>query len=384
MNFSKIFSLLALICLGNYSLAQHESHTADSMHIQITTAGPNALTDSLHTTQNAGTATTGHATAPTHAEAKFDIAKMISHHISDSHDWHFATVGHKHITLPLPVILYSPTKGLSTFSSAKFVDEHHNPAAFNGYSLNQFGKVAAADGSKVYDFSITKNVAQLLLSALLMIVVFFSVRKGYIKNKGKAPTGIQSVFEPIITYIRDEIAIPTIGQKHYKRFLPYLLTLFFFIWFNNILGLLPGSANVTGNIAVTCGLAVIAFFVVNLNGKAAYWKHIVMPPGVPWPLYFLLVPVEIIGVLVKPVTLMVRLFANITAGHIILLSLIGLIFSFQNFFIGGTVSVFLVAMNILELLVALLQAFIFTLLTAIYIGSAVEEHHHEEGHEVAH
>ncbi len=381
MNFSKIFTLSIALFFAQITVAQHEEHSAvaDSAHATIT-AAPAQHEAQAHTAEAAD----AHAAGGHGANGKFEIAPMIMGHISDSHDWHFATVGHNHISLNLPVILYSPTKGLSMFSSSKFNDEHHNKIAYDGYKLNKDGKVEAEDGSKVYDFSITKNVAQLLLSALLMILVFFGVRKGYEKNKGKAPSGLQSAFEPIITYVRDEIARPAIGEKHYKRFLPYLLTLFFFIWFNNMIGLLPGSANVTGNIAVTLVLALITFFIVNLNGKSAYWKHLVAPPGVPAALLPIIVPVEIIGVFVKPVTLMVRLFANITAGHIILLSLIGLIFTFKNYFIGGTVSVFLVAMNVLELLVALLQAFIFTLLTAMYIGSAVEEHHHEEGHETAH
>jgi F-type H+-transporting ATPase subunit a len=311
---------------------------------------------------------------------KFDLAGMIMHHIADSHEWHFATVGEgahaKHISMPLPVITYQPKGGLKMAMSSSFQDANHNEVAVNGLKL-EHDKVVAEDGSKVYDFSITKNVAQLILSAILLLLVFVGVKKGYDKNKGKAPSGIQSIFEPIITYIKDEIAIPAIGHKDYKKFLPFLLTLFFFIWFNNMLGLLPGSANVTGNIAVTMVLALITFIVTNANGKSNYWKHLVAPPGVPAAILPVIIPVEILGLFVKPITLMIRLFANITAGHIILLSLTGLIFIFKNYAVGVGVSVFLVAMNLLELLVALLQAFIFTLLTAMYIGSAVEDHHHD-------
>ncbi len=347
MHFSKIFTFIALLFLAQFSFAQHENVAAE------------------------------HESASAPKEEKFNIGEMITHHTSDAHEWHFATIGHNHISIPLPVILYSPTKGLDVFSSSKFKNEHHELVSYNGYVVDEHEKIHSIDGSTVYDVSITKNVASLILSAILLLVVFFAVAKGYVKNKGKAPTGIQSLFEPIITYVRDDIAKPSIGDKHYERFLPYLLTLFFFIWFNNMMGLLPGSANVTGNIAVTMVLAVITFFVTNLNGNKGYWKHLISPPGVPGFVLPLIVPVEIIGIFVKPLTLMIRLFANITAGHIILLSLLGLIFTFKNYFIGGTVTVFVVAMNLLEILVALLQAFIFSLLTAMYIGSAVEEAHHD-------
>ena len=348
MHFSKILSFVFLFLLCQFSWAQHEtSHEAT---------------------------TTEHSEAK---EEKFNIGDMITHHISDAHEWHFASTEHTHFSIPLPVILYSPTKGFDVFISSKFKNEHHQLVAYNGYVLDEHEKIHSIDGSKVYDLSITKNVASLILSAIILLVVFLAVAKGYDKNKGKAPTGIQSLFEPIITYVRDDIAKPSIGEKDYQRFLPYLLTLFFFIWFNNMMGLLPGSANVTGNIAVTMVLALITFFITNINGKAGYWKHLVAPPGVPGFVLPLIVPVEIIGIFVKPLTLMIRLFANITAGHIILLSLIGLIFSFKNYFIGGTVTVFVVAMNLLEILVALLQAFIFTLLSAMYIGSAVEDAHHD-------
>lgn len=355
MYFSKILSIVVMLFVGQVAFAQHdhENHSA---------------------TAPANTHQENHGAAK---EEKFNLAEMIMHHISDSHDWHFATVGHNHFSIPLPVILYSPTKGFTFGTSNSFKDEHHNKVAFNGYELDAHDHVVAQDGSKVYDFSITKNVAQLILSAILLIWVFGAVAKGYKTNAGKAPSGIQSIFEPIIVYVRDEIAKPAIGEHDYKKFMPYLLTLFFFIWFNNMLGLLPGSANITGNIAVTMVLAVIAFFVTNINGKKNYWMHLIAPPGVPAALLPIIVPVEILGLFVKPLTLMIRLFANITAGHIILLSLMGLIFVFKNYFVGGAVSIFLVAMNFLEILVALLQAFIFTLLTAMYIGSAVEDHHHD-------
>ncbi|WP_234735482.1 F0F1 ATP synthase subunit A [Tellurirhabdus bombi] len=316
-------------------------------------------------------------------QKKFNVGDMIMHHIKDDHGWEFA----HGVTLPLPVILYSEDRGLEVFSSAKLA----HGAVYNDYKL-EHGKIhrLTAGGQEdhsvhVYNFSITKNVASLLLSAVILIVVFFSVRNGYEQNKGKAPSGIQSFLEPIILFVRDEIAKPNLGPK-YERYLPYLLTLFFFILVNNLLGLLPGAANLTGNITVTMVLAVITALITNFSGNKHYWGHIVKPTGVPFLLLPVIVPVEIVGIIVKPISLMIRLFANITAGHIIILSLLGLIFIAQN--LGGTgtgwgvsliVAPFTVFMNLIELLVAFLQSFIFTLLSAMYIGSAVEEHHHGGG-----
>ena len=232
-------------------------------------------------------------------------------------------------------------------------------------------------GRHIQDFSITKNVASMFLSVILLFLVFASVRKGYSKNEGKAPSGIQSFFEPIIIFIRDEVAKPNIGDR-YEKYLPYLLTIFFFIWFNNLLGLLPAAANVTGNIAVTGVLAIFTFIITQFSGNKNYWKHIFNTPGVPWwlkiPLPIMPV-VELIGVLTKPFSLTVRLFANIIAGHIIILSLFSLIFIFQSIWVGPLSVAFAVFMYFLELFVALLQAFIFTILSAMYFGTAVEDHH---------
>lgn len=242
------------------------------------------------------------------------------------------------------------------------------------------------------DFSITKNVFTMLLAMLVFAIVFVSVRKGYDKNRGRAPSGLQSFFEPIILFVRDDIAKEMIGPK-WARYFPFLATLFFFILLNNLFGLIPLApfgANATGNIALTFSLAVVTFFVVNLSGNKDYWGHVFNMPGVPWWLKPVMALIEVIGLFVKPFTLMIRLFANISAGHIIILSLIGLIFIFGNngesvagSAAGAAIAVpFVLVMNILELFVAFLQAFIFTLLTALYIGAAVEEHHHgEHGHQ---
>ena len=332
---------------------------------------------------------TGHEEEVPGKKSKFNVGEMIMHHIKDEHGWELA----HGVTIPLPVILYSADRGVELFSSSRLADNQ----VHNGYK-QEHGKIYRVDvagkeveGANVYDFSITKNVASLLLSAIILLTLFPAVSRGYAQNKGKAPKGVQSLLEPIILFVRDEIARPSIGPK-YVRFLPYLLTLFFFILVNNLLGLLPGAANLTGNIAVTLVLAVITFLIVSFSGNKHYWLHIVRPTGVPWPLLIIMIPVEIVGVFMKPISLMVRLFANITAGHIIILSLLGLIFLANN--MGGmmtslaispVVLVFTLFLSLIELLVAFLQAFIFTLLTAMYIGSAVEDNHEADhgigGHE---
>ncbi|CAM3758293.1 F0F1 ATP synthase subunit A [Aquirufa aurantiipilula] len=308
-------------------------------------------------------------------EEKFDAGKMILHHIADEHEWHFFTIGHFHATVPLPCIVYTESAGLQIFSSSNFKNEHHEEVPYQGLKL-EHGKIHAENGETVYDISITKNVASLLLSAVLLLSIFIGIGKTYKENPHRAPKGIQSLFEPIIIFVRDEIAKNNIGEKHYRRFMPYLLTVFFFIWFNNMLGLIPGGANVTGNIAVTAVMAIIAFFVTNLNGKATYWTHVFAMPGVPKWMLFIMTPVEIVGVFMKPFSLMVRLFANMTAGHIILLSLVSLIFIFENAALGIAVVPFSLFMNVIELIVAFIQAFIFTMLVSTYIGAAIEEHHH--------
>ena len=304
---------------------------------------------------------------------------FILHHVQDEHQWHFATIDHTEVTLPLPVILYSPDRGVEVFSSSNFFDDAHEPVPYQGYEIDEHKHlVATEEGRTVYDFSITKNVAALFLSMALLLVIFMTIARRYQNNPKTPPKGIQSFFEPIIVFIRDEIAIPNIGKHKYLRFMPYLLTLFFFIWFNNLLGLIPGAANLTGNIAVTLVLAILTFIITNVNGNKEYWKHLA-PPGVPWPILIIMIPVEILGLFTKPFSLMIRLFVSITAGHIVILSLIALPFLFDSYAIGVGSALFVVFINLIELLVATIQAYIFTLFSAMYIGAAVAEHHHEEG-----
>lgn len=328
----------------------------------------------------------GHGAAEEKKE--FDASAVIFGHIGDAHDWHlFDWDGHA-VSFPLPVIVYHPEKGLSVFSSSRF---EHGHASYEGYSLNHDNKIESADGAAIKDLSITKNVASMIISIILMLVIMINVAKKYKKNGTmKAPTGFQNALEPVIMFVRDEVAKPNLGNK-YMRYMPLLLTLFFFIWINNLLGLLPGGANFTGNIAVTAALSLISFIVILFSGNKHFWGHLFNPPGVPLGIKFLLVPIEIISLFIKPVALMIRLFANILAGHIIILSVVSMIFIFGalNEVAGwGFVPVsmaFTIFMFCLELLVGAIQAFIFTNLTAVFIGQAIEEaHHHDHEHEEYH
>ncbi len=321
-------------------------------------------------------------------EGKFNAGHLIMEHISDAHEWHLW--GNTHI--PLPVILKTD-KGLEVFSSSRLSHE----AVYNGYKLEK-NKIKAVDASgtvdeeasaRIIDLSITKNVASMLLSITIMLVVFISVANAYVRNKGKAPSGIQSLIEPIIMFIRDDIARSSIGEKKYERYMPYLLTIFFFIWINNLLGLIPifpGGANLTGNIAVPLTLACFTFVITVLSGNAHYWKHIFAMPGVPKWVLIILTPIEVLGIFIKPFVLMVRLFANITAGHIVLLVFFCLIFIFgENSATTGYITaipalLFTVFINCLELLVGLLQAYVFTFLSAIYFGMATADDPHAEAH----
>lgn len=302
---------------------------------------------------------------------EINMSDVIIHHVMDDHQWHFTD----HLILPLPIIVYSAEKGLDIFSSSNFFSEHHEEVEYNGYKLEHNHILLADSGKAVLDLSITKNVAMLLINAGLLLFVFLSVAKAYKTNKGKAPKGIQSFLEPIVLFVRDEIVKPNIGH-HHEKYLPYLLTLFFFILFGNLLGLLPGAGNLTGNIAITMILAVLTFLITNLSGNKNYWSHIFWTPGVPLPLRPIILLVEVIGIFTKPFSLMIRLFAAITAGHIVLLSLLGLTFMFHSYLVGVVSSVFVVVISLIELLVAGIQAYVFTMFTALYIGMATEEHAH--------
>ena len=330
-------------------------------------------------------------------ERKNAIDNFISHHLKDSHDFHLfsnAKTG-AHYGFPLPVI-FMGSNGLVTFMSSEF---HHDDAGkvlvekdgakftkYHGkiYELNagetvlKYNEAAhkADNATKIaVDLSITKNVFTMFLVGIIMFLIFGKLAKGY-KN-GPIPTGFGRVLEPLVLFIRDEIARPNIGEKKYKKFMGYLLTVFFFIWILNLLGMTPLGVNVTGNIAVTMCLALFTFVITQINGNKDYWGHIFWMPGVPIPMKIVLAPIEVLGLFTKPFALMLRLFANITAGHFVVMSLIALIFTMKSLVGGMSVSILLTLfISVIELLVAFLQAYIFTMLSSLFIGMAVEEHDH--------
>lgn len=330
-------------------------------------------------------------------DKKTEIKEYIQHHLLDSYDFglfsYETKAGEdKHIGFPLPVILWD--NGLKVFSSSKF---HHGESVAevdgNFYRVHhaKIYKVDGIDGEiiedahhhatneKPLDFSITKNVSLIIMVFAILFLMFSRMAKAY-KNNNGMPKGLGRFLEPIVLYVRDEIAIPNIGEKHYKRYMSYLLTVFFFVWIINLFGLTPIGMNLTNNIAVTACLALITYIITTFSGNKNYWKHIFWMPGVPVPMKIILAPIELLGTIIKPFSLMIRLYANITAGHIVLMSIIGMMFVFHNW-IGSSLSFVLAfVLAILELLVAALQAYIFTVLSALYFGMAVEEHHHDEAH----
>ncbi len=329
------------------------------------------------------------------AHEKFNASKLILEHIADSYEWHITKIGDHNLSIPLPVILYSKSSGFHFFISNKF---QNGTVSYSGFRIGNEeskykGKIVEilADGSEVrpFDFSITKNVASLFISIILLLLIFLSVAKRYKEGYDRAPKGFQGMLEPIVLFIRDDVVKASIGEEKYRKYLPFLLTIFFFILINNLMGLipiLPGGANLTGNIAVTMVLALFTFVTVMFSGSKDYYTHLVNAPGIPWWLKFpvpLMPLVEIMGVFTKPFVLMLRLFANITAGHIIALGFYSLIFIFgeKSVYAGYGFSVvtilFTIFMGLLELLVAFIQAYVFTLLSALYIGMALEQH---EGH----
>ncbi|WP_207511869.1 F0F1 ATP synthase subunit A [Longitalea luteola] len=344
-------------------------------------------------------------------------AKLIIEHVSDGHEYHFMNIGHHPVSIPLPVILYSPEKGLSAFMSSAF---HHGKKPHEGYvliteeylkehkevaemkdaqgkPLFKNDKIYALDANgvpslttKVYDFSLTRNATQMLISVILLVLLMTSIAKKYKKGIGQtsAPKGFQNAIEPIITFVRDDVGKANLGHK-YERYMPLLLTVFFFILINNLIGLIPGSANVTGNISFTAMLGLISFVVILFSTNKHFWAHIFNPP-VPGGVKPILIPVEILGIFTKPFALIIRLFANMISGHVIILAFICLIFIFgaMNTALGWGTSPFFILLAVfiyvIEILVAFLQAYIFANLTAVFIGQAFEgghEHHDAHGHD---
>ncbi len=335
-------------------------------------------------------------------EGEVDAGKMINDHLIDSHEWHLWTYKGHHVAIPLPVFLIHNGE-FHAFWSSKLAHGHHHKGFYIEVQGDNKGKILRTIQDDMLndeilreegttdlptDLSITKNVLAIMISSIFLILIFTSVARAYKRRKDQAPKGLQSFMEPIIVFVRDDIAKSSIGEKKYEKYMPFLLTVFFFIFLNNLMGIVPffpGGANVTGNIAVTGVMALFTFLITSFSGNRGYWTHIINTPGVPWWLKFplpLMPVVEIVGIFTKPFVLMIRLFANITAGHTIILGFISLIFIFGNIneFLGLGIGIgfsipFAVFMSLLELLVAFIQAYVFTLLSALYFGMAVEEYH---------
>jgi F-type H+-transporting ATPase subunit a len=353
-----LFLVFAFALMGKFSFANENEIVADSIPAS-------------------SEATSEHGVE----KEKFNAGKLIMGHIGDSHDWHIYGSEEHPVSIPLPIIVRHPEKGFSVFSSSRF---EHGHASYEGYKLDE-GKIVSEDGASIIDLSITKNVMAIFIAAGLLLFIFIGVAKTYTRNPDKAPSGFQNAIEPMILFVRDDIAKAAIGEKNYAKFMPYLLTIFFFIWTSNLLGLIPvfpGGANVTGNIAVPMVLAVCTLLITLRYGNKHYWQHILAMPGVPKFVLVILTPLEILGIFLKPFVLMVRLFANIMAGHIVVLVFFCLIFvagaASTGAGMGAAVPAvaFTIFINALELLVGFLQAFVFTFLSAIYFGMATTEPEH--------
>ena len=329
---------------------------------------------------------------------EFDVNEMIMHHIKDSHEFHIMDINGHAVSFPLPIILWTDN-GLVCFLSSAFEHDDSGSVIVNRkgqdfvkyhekifYANNNGSEKLIsydANGSiinnKPIDFSITKMVFSMFISMIFLVLIFVNTAKTYSNSRMGEPTGLGKFTEPLIMFIKDEVALPMIGAKNYHKYMPFLLTLFFFIWINNVMGLIPFfpfSANLSGNIAFTFVLAAITFTITTLVANKDYWKHIFWMPGIPVPMKLFLAPIEFLGIFIKPISLMIRLFANISAGHIIILSLISLIFIFKSLWLAPASLFFSVFISLIEVLVVAIQAYIFTMLSALYIGSAIEEHEH--------
>lgn len=317
---------------------------------------------------------------------KDEIKAEIKHHLKDSHSFHLWGKHEEgtYVGFPLPVILWN--EGLHFFMSSKFDHEGHQPVASKGnyyhlyhskiYRTNEAGELNYDGDHHVIneqplDFSITKTVFSTIVISIFIFWIFTSVAKNY--RHSPVPRGLTKFMEPLILFVRDDIARPNIGEKHYRKYMGYLLTVFFFVWIANLFGQTSLGINITGNIAVTFGLALITFIITQFSGNKHYWQHIFWMPGVPYPMRLILAPIELLGLIIKPFSLLIRLYANISAGHVVIYSLIGLLFIFSSWFARGAFFGLSLFLAVIELLVAFLQAYIFTMLSALYFGAAVEE-----------
>ncbi len=323
-----------------------------------------------------------HEVVAGHDEHEESAKGYILHHLQDSYD--FTVWPKMGWVFPLPIILWD--NGLHIFSSFKFdhgeaIAEskgnyykiHHNKIYRTDAAGNlTFDKEGHPTNPKPLDFSITKNVFFVMLMSLLLLIIFGGLATSYKNNPVPRKGG--KFLEPLILFVRDEIARPNIGEKHYRKYMGYLLTVFFFIWFLNLSGLTPIGINVTGNIAVTLALALMTFIITQFTANKNYWKHIFWMPGVPVFMKIALMPIELLGLIIKPFSLMIRLYANISAGHIVIMSLLALLYVFTHWMARGAFLGLTLFLSVIELLVAFLQAYIFTMLTALYFGAAVAEH----------
>ncbi len=368
------------------------------------------------------------------------ISDIIIHHIQDTHDWHFFDIGEVEVALHLPWLLYNTEEGIQFFGSTYALEKEpnylvHHDRVYHVNSKDPVAEFKIEKGSHdaesmmeevhrfekngdfvvthetfierhgeekievveykafdkkegaILDLSLTKTGIQIFLVCVLMFFIFTSVAKGYQKNEGKAPKGIQSFFEPIILFVREDVAKPFLHGKH-DRFMPYLLTLFFFIWISNMVGLMPINSNIAGNTSITLMLATLSFVLILANSTMDFWGHIFWFPGVPLALKPLMLIVEFMGLLTKPAALAIRLFANISAGHFMVLALISLIFILGDmghsqagaWGVTPLTILFGIFIFAVELIVAVVQAFVFAMLTAVFIGQAMETHGHGDHH----
>ena len=363
--------LIGFLFSFSLSFAQHEVPAKPELHGQTLVADKPVVAE-----------TEGEKTRRENKE-------FIQHHLLDAHSFDImVTKEGKHIGFPLPVFFYDKANGFHAMMSSAF---HHgeNVVESKGahyklyhekiYKTDAAGTITYDDehhatNERVIDLSITKSVMMILVTGLIMFLLFTGIARNY--KKSLVPTGAAKILEPIVLFIRDDIAKPNIGPK-YRKYTGYLLTIFFFILFLNIFGLLPFGINVTGNIAITAALAIFTFLITQFTANKAYWQHIFWMPGLPWPMKIVMMPIEIIGMFIKPFALLIRLFANMTAGHIVIMSLIAMIYVFKNVIAGVAFPFLTFVLYLLEILVAFLQAYIFTMLSAVYFGMANEEHHHE-------
>ena len=328
----------------------------------------------------------------------FDVNEMIMHHIKDSHEFHIMDIDGHAVSFPLPIILWTEN-GLVTFLSSEFDHDdsgnvivekkgqefikYHEKIFYANNTVGDkyvtYDSAGNVTNKKPLDLSITKMVFSMFISMVLLLLIFVATARTYSQSTNGEPIGLGKFTEPLVLFIKDEVALPMIGEKNYQKYMPFLLTLFFFIWINNVIGLIPFfpfSANLSGNIAFTFVLAAITFIITTIVANKDYWKHIFWMPGLPVPMKLFLAPIEFLGIFIKPISLMIRLFANISAGHIIILSLISLIFIFKSILLAPVSLFFSVFISLIEVLVVAIQAYIFTILSAMYIGSAIEEHEH--------